>query len=120
MILEVLSFLENVVLPVNFVCHVLLFLGGLYVAVHSRILPNWVITCLWYIGIAAALNSFTIILEWIYGPSFPMAYTQLGTLTETLLNLNLAFTVGLLFVHTLLKDIKSIKSRNPNEKTLEL
>jgi hypothetical protein len=115
MILDFLFFVEEAILPINFISHITLFFGGFYIALHSRILPRWVVTCLWYIGLAGALNATTILLDWIYGPTFELAYSQIGMLTESILNFVLAVTVGLLFVHTLYKDFKGMKQRQSQE-----
>ena len=111
MIVAVLELLRNFVLPLNFFCHIMIFMGGYYVALHSRALPNWLVTCIWYIGLASLLSSITITIEWIYGPTFALAYNQIGIICETLLNITLAITVSMLFVRTILKDFQGIKRR---------
>lgn len=111
MILEILQLVKDNILPLNFVCHLTIFLGGLYVALHSRCLPSWVVTALWYIGLCSSINCLTIILEWTNGPDCVLAYTNIGTSTETLLNVTLALTVFSCFSNTLLKDFKGMKDR---------
>jgi hypothetical protein len=111
MILELLQLIKDNILPLNFICHLLIFAGGLYVAVHSRLLPNWMLTSLWYIGLGSCINGIAIIFQWTCGPDFMLSYNNIGTATETILNICLAATVFSCFSNTLLKDFKGMKQR---------
>lgn len=112
MILAALDILQNFVLPLNFLCHIIIFLGGYYVALHSRLLPKSIATCVWYIGLASLLASMAILMEWIHGPEFELSYKQIGTACETLLNICLATTAGVLFLKTVVNDVQGKKRRN--------
>lgn len=111
MILEFFQLVKDNILPLNFICHVLIFLGGLYVALHSRLIPNWALTSLWYLGLCSFINGLAIILQWTNGPEFFLSYSNIGTATETLVNIILALTVFSCFSNTLLKDFKGMKDR---------
>lgn len=103
--------LQEMSLSLNFVCHVIIFLGGFYVAIHSRLLPKWLVTCIWYIGISSWLAATSILLGWMIGEDFPLSYSKIGLFTELLLNINLAITVLILFSQTLINDISGAKRR---------
>ncbi len=114
MISDILTFINqsSVLDPVNFICHLIIFVGGFYVAIHSRILPKWAITGLWYIGISSLLIALTILAEWIEGPLFLFSYATIGPAADFLLHLNLAIMVSMMFVHTVYKDFKGMRNRH--------
>ena len=112
MITDFLNFVYPYELAMSFVCHTVIFLGGLYSAIHSRMLPQWTATCIWYIGLASLFNSIIIIFDWTLGPAHPMAYSNLGLLGSALQHVALAVSVAILFVNTLWKDIVLRKNRN--------
>lgn len=107
----IIEYLNNGMILVNFICHLVIFLGGFYIALHSRIMPTWAVTSLWYIGVSSFLALLTIIFDWIKGPEFEFSYTMLGRVAETLLHVNMAIMVGMLFFHTIYKDYKGMKRR---------
>ena len=111
MILELVQIVKDNILPLNFICHLLIFAGGFYVALHSRLLPNWALTSLWYIGLCSFINCLSIIFEWVCGTDFMLSYNNIGTATETMLNICLSLTVFSCFSHTLLKDFKGMRDR---------
>lgn len=98
-------------LPLSFVIHLIIFVGGLYVAIHSRIIPNWLSTCLWYVGLASLFVAITIGIEYVIGPNFPMSYTNLGQAAELLDSTIIALTISLMFGNTLYNDLKNKKKR---------
>lgn len=100
MLREAVEVIEFISPQLSFISSILIFLGGGYIALHSRIMPKWLVTCLWYLGLFALLNVFTLIIEWVWGQHHPLSHFQLGTVTETLIITVLAVTVGLLFFHT--------------------
>lgn len=102
-------------LPLSFIIHVIIFIGGLYVAIHSRIIPTWLSTCLWYVGLASLFVSITIGIEFTLGSDFPMSYTNLGKLAELLDSSIIAFTISLMFGNTLYNDLKNKKNRSSND-----
>lgn len=105
------GFLLTITLPLNFLNCVILFVGSLYVTLHCRTLPNWLVTPLWYTGVSAFLISVTIVLQWFLGKEFSLSYYNVGLFGELLLNTSLAVTIGLLFVNTVKKDIDGAKNR---------
>lgn len=107
-------------LPLSFIIHVIIFIGGLYVAIHSRIIPNWLSTCLWYVGLASLFVSVTIGIEYTIGPSFPMSYTNLGQIAELLDSSIIALTISLMFGNTLYNDLKNKKNRSINNKSTKI
>lgn len=102
---------NSLALPINFICHCIMFIGGLYIAIHSRIIPKWLSTCLWYIGCSSFLIAITIVLGWIYGPQFQLSYDSLGFFGEILFNFWVAITTALFFFKTVLIDISHAKHR---------
>lgn len=91
--------------------NILVFLGAGYIALHSRVMPKWAVTCLWYLGLACLLNLITFFVEWGVGQSHPLSHFQIGVVTETLVHLILSLTVCLLFLNTVWKDYTYSKLR---------
>lgn len=116
---QLANFVNIISLPLSFIIHIIIFIGGLYVAIHSRLLPSWLSTCLWYVGLASLFVSVTIGIEYTIGPSFPMSYTNLGQLAELLDSAIIALTVFLLFAHTLYNDLKNKKKRHNTNKDIK-
>lgn len=112
MITNFIQTLHNFLLPLDFFCHLVIFIGGFYIAIHSRVIPRWLVTCIWYMGAASLLTSTSIILQWVYGEEFPLSYMNIGVLSEVILNINLAIAFTLLFTNTVAADIKGSKKRN--------
>lgn len=108
---DIAIMLTSLALPINFICHLTVFIGGLYIAIHSRNIPTWLSTCLWYIGCSSFFILITIILGWIYGPHFPLSYDNLGFFGEILFNFWIAGTTLLFFLYTLRIDIIHSKYR---------
>lgn len=106
-------------LPLSFIIHIIIFIGGLYVAIHSRIIPDWLSTCLWYVGLGSLFVSITIGLEYTIGSSFPMSYTNLGQVAELLDSAIIAFTISLMFGNTLYNDLKNKKNRHNTNKDIK-
>lgn len=115
MILDTIQLIENHMLLVNLTCHILIFLGGFYVALHSRVLPTWGVTCLWYIGLCSLLNCLTIFAQLVYGPGFFLSYANIGSITETILNISVAATVLIYFNNTISRDFRGMKKRKKAE-----
>lgn len=108
---SVLSMLQHIALPLNLVFLLITFVGGLYVAIHSRDIPIWVRTPLWYLGAASFLTALTIVFEFTMGPEFILSYSRVGLIGEMLINLNIAITALLMLIHTVLKDLRCMKQR---------
>lgn len=96
---------------VNFICYVFVFLGGFYVAMHSRVLPKWATTSIWYLGLSAFFVAITIVVEWCFGQHHPFSHFMMGDFGEMIMNLNLFAIVFFLFLHTIYHDMKSKKDR---------
>lgn len=82
------------ILLVNLICHLTIFGCALYVATYNKRLPQWHVTPLWYAGMACLLTALTIVLQFLFGASFPMAYDNVGVVGETALNICLATIAG--------------------------
>ena len=85
MILEIANAVTEMQAVINFVAHITIFIGTMFVAVYSRNLPPWHVTPLWYAGLASCFTAITILIEWIFGPDFPLSYNVLGVFGETAL-----------------------------------
>ena len=77
-------------LALNLLCHLAIFVGTFYVILHSKNLPKWHITPLWWAGLSCLLTALSIIMGYAFGDDFPMAYVHIGTYGETALNICLA------------------------------
>ena len=115
MIRDAANFIELISHNLTFVSCVMIFLGGGYIALHSREVPKWAATGLWYIGLAALLNAITILIDWTLGQMHPMSHFQIGVATETLLSMSIAGMVALLFFNTVWKDYLGSKVRQNNK-----
>jgi hypothetical protein len=82
------------ILLVNLICHLNIFSGALYVATYNKRLPKWHVTPLWYAGLACLLTALTIVFQFLFGMSFPLAYNNVGVVGETALNICLATIAG--------------------------
>lgn len=112
--LAIINVIDPYALVINFMCHLTMFIGGLYIAIHARNVPNWLRTCLWYIGCSSFLIAITIILGWTLGPSFELSYDNVGIIGETLFNIWIAITTVTFFYRTIATDIKYSKMRANN------
>lgn len=119
MITQLLDFLAEIALSINFLCHILIFLGTFYVALHNRRIPRWHVTVLWYCGLSSAFTALTIVLEWVYGRTFPLSYFNVGIIGETFLHGFLAFMAMSVWVHTAWIDFKSMKKRHSAEEAAD-
>jgi len=111
---QLANIVSSINLPLSFLIHTIIFIGGLYVAIHSRIIPSWLATCLWYVGLASLFVAITIGIEYTLGSDFPMSYTNLGQIAELIDSSIIALTISLMFGNTLYNDIKNKKNRTSN------
>lgn len=111
MITELMVFFNSVTLPINFVCHICVWIGSFYVALHNRNLPTWHVTPLWYLGLVNLFVAVTILVQWVIGPEHPLSYWNFGLFGETLSNIILASIVIVMFLVTILNDFKGRKQR---------
>lgn len=117
MLKEVLDAIEFVSPQINFISSFLIFLAGGYIALHSRVMPKWAVTCLWYLGIFALFNAITFIVDWVYGQTHPLSHFQIGHATEAMVNTVFAVTVCILFFHTVWQDYVGAKRRRAEAAT---
>lgn len=111
MITSLIGFINSWTLLINFLCHLTVFVGLLYVAVHNRDLETWVITPLWYLGLTSGFVCITIITQWTIGPEHPMSYWTFGMVGEIGAHVILAAICAVLFLKTLKADIANRKHR---------
>lgn len=111
MITEIIPYIRDYTNIINFICYVTVFIGGFYVAMHSRIMPRWASTCVWYLGLSSFFVAVTILVEWLFGQMHPLSHFMMGDFGEMIMNLNLCIIVVFLFFHTIYRDIKSKKER---------
>lgn len=111
MLKEVLDVVEFISPQINFASSTLIFFAGGYIALHNRVMPRWVVTCLWYLGLFALFNAITFLVEWTLGQSHPLSHFQIGHAAEALVNSVFAVTVCLLFFHTVWQDYIEAKKR---------
>lgn len=111
MLKDVINTIEYFAPNLAMASNVMVFLGGGYVALHSRVMPKWAVTCLWYLGLASLLNFITYIVEFTVDQYHPLSHFQVGSVTETMVHMVLACTVGFLFFHTVWKDYLGARAR---------
>lgn len=115
MLRDVIMAVDNMSDGITLAANLLTFVGGFYIALHSRMIPKWLTTSLWYIGLAALLNGITFIVQWTWDSTHPLSHFQIGSFTEVLMNVSLATTIGLLFFNTVWKDYLGSKKRQEVE-----
>lgn len=103
---------SDISLVINFLCHCTIFFGGGYIALHCRTLPLWLVTPMWYMGLSSLIAAGAIVVQWVFGPSFPLSYASVGIFGEIALNISLAVAVALMFMKTIKSDIDGSKLRN--------
>lgn len=114
MLTDIASFLYHWQIPINFVLYSIIFAGTFYVTIHNRKLPAWHITPLWYLGLASFFICITILLELIFGPEFPLSYTNIGIIGEMLTHVSLASITIIMFIMTVFSDLRGMKNRRKN------
>jgi hypothetical protein len=103
-------------MSINFIAHMVIFIGTFYVALQNRNLRQWHITPLWYVGLAAISTCITILVQWAIGPEHPLSYWNLGRLTETALNIAVASVAAIMLIGTVRADLRNAKKRrNANQ-----
>lgn len=105
MIVTTIGFFNTWALLINFICHLVVFVGLLYVSVHNRELDTWVVTPLWYLGMCSGFVAVTIITQWVVGPQHPMSYWTFGQLGEIAGHILLAGICFVMFVKTIKSEI---------------
>lgn len=105
---------NDIMLFINFISHMLIFIGALYVALHNRQLPKWHITPLWYVGLSSFSCAIAIMCQWGLGSTFPLSYSSIGSITELALDISLASIAIIFLCITLKKDITNSAYRSKN------
>lgn len=105
-----IDMLYDVLLLVYFLVYTFTFSCSLYIAIHNKNIPNWIITPLWYIGLSSAFTGITILLEWIYGDQFCMGYSKIGFIGELAFAASVGATLGILFANTLREHQAKVKN----------
>lgn len=105
------SIVDPYVLFLNFIAHILIFIGTSYVVLHNRNLPKWHATPLWYIGLSSFACAISIMCQWGLGTTSPFSYENIGLITETALNITLAATATIFLTITVRQDLKGSKQR---------
>jgi hypothetical protein len=102
--LDIIWLLNKVGLPINFISHLIIFVGTFYVAMKNKNLPQWHITPLWYLGLFNLFISISIVIYWVMEPGHPLGYWQAGLIGETLSTLTLAFIAFVMFSATFIRN----------------
>lgn len=109
------QFLINLIIDfeelILLLAHIVIFSGGLYTAIHSRVIPNWAATCFWYVGLTSLFSLITILVELIVGSYHPLSYTNMKILAELLPILSISIAVTIFFSHTVYVDFKNRNKR---------
>lgn len=111
MLKDAVNLFELLSHQVTFASCLAIFLGGGYIALHSRVMPRWAVTGLWYVGLAALLNAITILVEWSTDQLHPLSHFQIGQAVNTLFMLSIAAMVVMLFFNTVWKDYQGSRER---------
>lgn len=106
------TFTNTYALAINFIAHVIIFIGTFYVALQNRNLPQWHVTPLWYAGLCSLFVAISIVIQWAVGPEHPLSYWNAGIMGETLLNIAVAAIALIMFIRTVHFDIKFRSKRN--------
>lgn len=109
---------DNVVLFINLLCYIAIFFFTFYVAIHNRTIDRAVITELWYVGLASFALALSIVFQFLFGDAFPLSYTSIGSVAETMFSLTIAMTIGTVFLTTVKADLKNAKKRQKPKKSL--
>lgn len=109
MITSMIGFFNTYGVPVNFIAHLLIFIGTLYVAVHNRKLPQWHVAPLWYVGLASLLVCITILIQWSIGAEHELSYWNFGQYAELLVDIALAGVATIMLFVTVKRDLEGAK-----------
>lgn len=105
------AFTNEYALTINFLAHMTIFIGTFYVALQNRKLPHWHVTPLWYAGLCSFLVSITIVLQWSFGPEYPLSYWNAGLMAEALSHISFAVLALIMLISTVRRDLIGRKKR---------
>lgn len=109
MISEIILAINSFNMPVNFVTHLIIFVGTFYVVLHNHNLRQWHITPLWYLGLIHLFTAITVIIQWTLGPENPLSYWNMGLFGEALCNVALSAIVIIMFFFTVRQEWRESK-----------
>lgn len=108
---DLVSFLNLFAQPVNFISHLLIFLGAFYILLHNRNMPKWHVTPLWWAGCASLFTFITIVFGLYFGDEFVFSYSRMGYVGEVAFNTCVAFIAMVFLIKTVKADIANRKYR---------
>lgn len=108
---DLVSFLNLFAQPVNFISHLLIFLGAFYILLHNRNMPKWHVTPLWWAGCASLFTFITIVLGLYFGDEFVFSYSRMGYVGEVAFNTCVASIAMVFLIKTVKADIANRKYR---------
>ncbi len=103
MITEIITTINSYSIYINFIAHITIFFGTLFVAIYNTKLPHWHVTPLWYVGLASALVVISTILQWTIGAEYPLSYWNFGQVAEVLSNISLAAIAAIMLMSTVIR-----------------
>ena len=86
-----LSFFRNQVLVINILSLIAIFAGCYKIACNKKV-KHGLKTPIWYGGIFAIFTSLMIVIQWLLGAEFPLAYNKIGRFGEVAMNVCLALS----------------------------
>lgn len=86
--------------PLNLVFHLSVFIGAFVLVLKNEKLPQWHIAPLWWSGMASGLCALSILIQFIFGWSFPLSYYNVGSVLETCLHGSLAILASTFLLST--------------------
>lgn len=110
MVSSAIQFTRDIELYVNFASFIIMFVGGLYIAILNRRITQCIRTPLWYIGACSLMLAMSIIVEWISGPLNELSYSNINHMGSMIIHLNVTFIVIAVFFKKITKDRKSKRS----------
>lgn len=111
---DLVSFANFFAQPVNFISHLIIFLGAFYILLHNRNMPKWHVTPLWWAGCASLFTFITIVLGLYFGDEFVFSYHRMGYVGEVAFNTCVASIAAVFLIKTVKADIKNRKYRKQN------
>lgn len=112
---DLVSFLNLFAQPVNFISHLLIFLGAFYILLHNRNMPKWHVTPLWWAGCASLFTFITIVLGLFFGDEFVFSYSRMGYVGEVAFNVCIASIAMVFLIKTIRTDILNKKYRKQHK-----
>lgn len=112
---DLVSFLNLFAQPVNFISHLVIFLGAFYILLHNRNMPKWHVTPLWWAGCASFFTFITIVLGLYFGDEFVFSYHRMGYVGEVAFNTCVASIAAVFLIKTVKADIRGRQYRDQHK-----